>query len=90
MMYRLTCGIKDVVVFNSFYLNQMQQPGGIANERASSWRAVFTRSSFSKDPPLFGLLTSISNLTMSKHITIMVDITIFDRTIGISQFDIDL
>jgi len=27
---------------------------------------------------------------MSKHITIMVDITIFDRTIGISQFDIDL
>ena len=32
-MSRLTCGIEDVVVFNSFYLNQMQQPGGIAHSK---------------------------------------------------------
>ena len=32
-LYRLTCGFKDVFVFKSFYLNQMQQPGGIANSK---------------------------------------------------------
>jgi Ulp1 family protease len=30
---RLTCGIEDVVAFNSFYLNQMQQPGGILHSK---------------------------------------------------------